>query len=348
LNPVYLLVIIAVILVLVFDFTNGFHDASNIIAPVIASRAITPVKAVLIVAFFESLGPLLGGTAVANTIGKFIDISDLQTIKSITVILSGLLGVIVWNLGTWYFGMPSSSSHALMGGLVGAVLVSAGSEHVLWGFHELFTNGKLTGVTKVLLALILSPIFGFGVGYFIQKSLSFFLRNAKHEINKPIKASQYITVAWLAFSHGANDAQKSMGILTLVLVLGGIIPSFHVPIWVMLVCSAGMTTGVLLGGWRIVRTLGYSIYKIRPLHALNSQLTSAIVIFSASLAGAPVSTTHVVASSIMGVGSADNLKRVKWRKAKSIVYTWLFTIPGSAVVAILIYSLLNLFLSTSK
>jgi len=348
LSSIQALVVIAVILVLVFDFTNGFHDASNIIAPVIASRAITPVKAVIIVAFFESLGPILGGTAVANTIGKFIEISDLQTIKSITVILSGLVGVIVWNLGTWWFGMPSSSSHALMGGLVGAVLVSAGSDHVLWGFHELFSKGKLTGVTKVLLALFLSPVLGFLVGYIIQKMLSFFLRSAKHEINKPIKVSQYVTVAWLAFSHGANDAQKSMGILTLVLLLGGIIPSFHVPFWVMLVCSAGMTTGVLLGGWKIVKTLGFSIYKIRPLHALNSQLTSAIVIFSASLAGAPVSTTHVVASSIMGVGAADKLKRVKWRKAKSIMYTWLITIPGSAIVAILVYSLLNLFLSTSK
>ncbi len=343
-STVHALVVIAVMLVLVFDFTNGFHDASNIIAPVIASRAITPVKAVIIVAFFECLGPILGGTAVANTIGKFIEISDLQTIKSITVILSGLTGVIVWNLGTWWFGMPSSSSHALMGGLAGAVLVSAGSDHVLWGFHELFTKGKLTGVTKVLLALFLSPLLGFLVGYIIQRFFAFALRSAKHEINKPIKISQYLTVAWLAFSHGANDAQKSMGILTLVLVLGGIIPSFQVPFWVMVVCSAGMTTGVLLGGWKIVRTLGFSIYKIRPLHALNSQLTSAVVIFSASLLGAPVSTTHVVASSIMGVGAADNMKRVKWRKAKSIMYTWLFTIPGSAIVAIIIYSILNLFL----
>lgn len=304
--------------------------------------------AVLIVAFFEFLGPLLGGTAVANTIGKFITISDLKAINAMTVILSGLLGVIVWNLGSWWFGMPSSSSHALMGGLVGAVLVSAGGDHVLWGFHELFSKGKLVGVTKVLMALFLSPILGFIFGYIIQKFISLVLRSAKHEINKPIKMFQYLTVAWLAFSHGANDAQKSMGILTLILLLGGIIPSFHVPLWVMIVCSTGMTAGVLFGGWKIVRTLGYSIYKIRPLHALNSQLTSAIVIFSASLVGAPVSTTHVVASSIMGVGSADNMKKVKWSKAKSILYTWLFTIPGAALVSILVYALLNLFMTNIK
>ncbi len=347
-STISVLVIIAVILVLAFDFTNGFHDASNIIAPVIACRAITPIKAVIIVAFFEFLGPILGGTAVANTIGKFIDISDLKNINAITIILSGLLGVIVWNLGTWWFGMPSSSSHALMGALVGAVLVSAGYDHVLWGFHELFTRGKLVGVTKVLLALFLSPFLGFLVGFLLQKFLSLLLRSAKQKINKSLKISQYVTVAWLAFSHGANDAQKSMGILTLVLLLGGIIPSFHVPFWVMIVCSAGMTSGVLLGGWKIVRTLGYSIYKIRPLHALSSQLTSAIVIFSASLFGAPVSTTHVVTSSIMGVGSADHIKRVKWLKAKSIIYTWLITIPGAAIVAIFIYALLNLILPTLK
>lgn len=347
-SAISILVIIAVVFVLVFDFTNGFHDASNIMALVIASRASTPVKAVIIVAFFESLGPIFGGTAVANTIGKLIDISDLQIVHSITVILSGLLGVIVWNLATWWFGMPSSSSHALMGALVGAVLVSAGSDHVLWGFHELFTKGKLAGVTKVLIALFFSPAAGFLAGYLLQKSLSFFLRSAKHEINRPLKISQYVTVAWLAFSHGANDAQKSMGILTLILLLGGVIPSFHVPFWVMIVCSVGMTSGVLLGGWKIVRTLGFSIYKIRPLHALSSQLTSAIVIFSASLLGVPVSTTHVVASSIMGVGSAEHLKRVKWIKAKSIMYTWLFTIPGSAIVSVLIYALLNLFIPSLK
>lgn len=344
----HLLIVIAIIFVVIFDFTNGFHDASNMIASAIASRAILPVRAVIIVAVFSFLGPLLGGTAVANTIGKFIEISDLQAINALAVILSGLIGVIAWNLGTRYFGMPSSSSHALMGGLAGAVMVSAGVDHVIWGFHELISKGVLTGVTKVLLALFLSPVMGFLVGFIIQKTVSFLLRSAKHEINKPIKISQYFTVAWLAFSHGANDAQKSMGILTLVLVLGGIIPSFQVPLWVMLVCSLGMTVGVLLGGWKIVRTLGFAIYKIRPIHALNSQLTAAFVIFASSLIGAPVSTTHVVASSIMGVGSADKLRRVKWKRAKSIMYTWLFTIPGSAIVAIFIYSLFNLFLTFSK
>ncbi|MEP7322949.1 MAG: inorganic phosphate transporter [Saprospiraceae bacterium] len=347
-DSTHIIIVVTIILVVVFDFTNGFHDASNMIASAIASRAISPVRSVIIVAVFSFLGPLLGGTAVANTIGKFIDISDLETIKSLAVILSGLIGVIFWNLATWFFGMPSSSSHALMGGLAGAVIASAGADHVLWGFHEFITKGELKGVTKVLLALILSPVIGLLMGFIIQKIISFLLRSAKQKINKPIKWSQYFTVAWLAFSHGANDAQKSMGILTLVLVLGGIIPTFQVPLWVMLACSIGMTIGVLLGGWKIVKTLGFAIYKIRPIHALNSQLTSAFVIFTASLIGAPVSTTHVVAASIMGVGSADHLRRVKWKKAKSIIYTWLFTIPGSAIVAVIIYSLFNLFLPFIK
>jgi PiT family inorganic phosphate transporter len=298
----------------------------------------------MIVAVFEFLGPLLGGTAVANTIGKFVTISDLPPVNSILIILSGLVGVIVWNLGTWWLGMPSSSSHALMGGLVGAVWVGVGSDHVVWGFKELIEHGHLEGVTKVLIALFLSPVLGFVVGYILQKIMSLFLRNAKHEANGPLKNAQYLTVAGLAFSHGANDAQKSMGILTLVLLLGGFIPTFVVPFWVILVCAFSITIGVLLGGWKIVRTLGFAIYKIRPLHALNSQLTSAFVIFFASIVGAPVSTTHVVTSSITGVGAADHKKRVKWGKAKTIAYTWLFTIPGSALVSIVIYALLNLFI----
>lgn len=345
LDGLYLLVVIAVVLVVIFDFTNGFHDASNIIASVIAARAITPIKAVLIVAFFEFLGPILGGTAVANTIGKFVTISDLPPINGILIILAGLVGVIVWNLGTWWTGMPSSSSHALMGGLVGAVWAGVGADHVVWGITELLSHGKLVGVMKVLVALFLSPLLGFWIGFGLQKMFTFLLRGAKHEVNEPIKNAQYLTVAGLAFSHGANDAQKSMGILTLILLLGGFIPTFEVPFWVILVCASAITLGVLLGGWKIVRTLGFAIYKIRPLHALNSQLTSALVILLASLVGAPVSTTHVVTSSITGVGSADNARRVKWGKAKTIAYTWLFTIPGSAMVSIVIYALLNLMLN---
>lgn len=335
-----ILAIVAVAIVVVFDYTNGFHDASNIIATVIASRAMTPIQAVIVVAIFEFLGPLLGGTAVANTIGKFINISDLQAIPSMVIILCGIIGAITWNLGTWWFGIPSSSSHALVGGLAGAVVVSAGADHVVWGIEELM-QGHVTGVTKVLMALILSPIIGFWAGFFIHRLMSFLLRAAKPVVNKYLRRVQFFTSAGLAFSHGANDAQKSMGIITLVLLLGGFIDKFEVPFWVILTCATAITLGIMSGGWRIVRTVGFGIYKVRPLHALDAQLTSASVIFSASLIGAPVSTTHVVSSSIMGIGSSERPKAVRWAKAKEIVSTWVITIPGAATVAIVSYYLIH-------
>jgi PiT family inorganic phosphate transporter len=333
---VSILVIVAVITVLLFDYTNGFHDAANIIATVIASRAMTPAQAVMIVATFEFLGPLLGGTAVANTIGGFVKLDDLPRLTALTVVLSGLLGAIGWNLITWWRGIPSSSSHALVGGLIGAVLAAAGIDHVAWGFSELM-NGHVTGVTKVLLALILSPLFGFWVGFALHRFTNYLLRGARPSLNRHLRHGQFVTAAGLAFAHGANDGQKSMGILTLVLLLGGFIDRFHVPFWVTLACSVALTLGILSGGWRIVRTLGFSIYKVRPLHALNSHLTSASVVLGASLLGAPVSTTHVVTTSIMGIGASERPRAVRWAKAKEIATTWGVTIPGAAIVALLVY-----------
>lgn len=337
-DTVTLLTLLAVFIVLLFDYTNGFHDAANIIATVIASRAMQPMSAVILVGVFEFLGPMLGGTAVANTIGKFVDLSGLASILSLTVLVSGLIGAIAWNLITWWQGIPSSSSHALIGGLIGAVVLAVGGQHVVWGFIEL-SQGHVVGVTKVILALLLSPIMGFLAGYLVHNLARLLLRSAHPRINRPLRLSQYFTAAALAFSHGANDGQKSMGILTLVLMLGGMIPSFAVPFWVMLACASALTLGILSGGWRIVRTLGFSIYKVRPLHALDSQLTSAGVIFTASLLGAPVSTTHVVATSIMGIGASEHPRAVRWGKAREIVTTWLVTIPASALVGALVYAL---------
>lgn len=332
------LVIATVIVVLIFDFTNGFHDAANIIATMIASRAMLPAHAVLLVAAFEFLGPILGGTAVANTIGNFVDLQGVQPRLALVILLCGLLGAISWNLITWWKGIPSSSSHALVGGLAGAVVVSVGIDHVVWGFTEL-SHGRFTGITKVLLALLLSPLLGFWVAFFIQKLMTRLLAGARPIINRDLRRAQYFTAAWLAFSHGANDGQKSMGILTLVLMLGGFIPKFAVPFWVILACSLAIMFGVLSGGWRIVKTLGFAIYKVRPLHAIDSQITSAAVIFGASVLGAPVSTTHVVATSIMGVGFADRPKAVRWQKANEIAKTWIITIPSAALMAIMYYFL---------
>jgi PiT family inorganic phosphate transporter len=339
LDTVTLLCLLAIVIVLLFNYTNGFHDAANIIATVIASRAMTPLQAVIIVSVFEFLGPILGGTAVADTIGHFITLSDLPAHLSLTIILSGLVGAIFWNLLTWRLGIPSSSSHALIGGLIGAVVLAVGADHIMWGFRDLM-HGHVDGVTKVILALILSPVLGFVIGFLFHTVMRYALRASHPHINRNLRLGQYLTTAVLAFSHGANDAQKSLGILTLVLLLGGFIPKFEVPFWVILACAVTMTLGILSGGWRIVRTLGFAIYKVRPLHALDSQLTSAGIILGASLIGAPVSTTHVVATAIMGIGASERPRDVRWSKAREIVRAWLLTIPASAVVGAIVYSLI--------
>jgi len=339
-DTLLILAIATVVIIVFFDYTNGFHDASNIVATVIASRAMTPVQAVIIVATFEFLGPILGGTAVADTIGKFVDISDMAELPSMVIILCGICGAIAWNLITWWFGIPSSSSHALVGGLAGVVVVAAGADHVVWGLHEA-TQGHLTGVTKVLLALLISPIVGFWVGFMIHRWMGFLLRGARPSVNKTLRRMQFFSTAGLAFAHGANDAQKSMGVITMVLVLGGFIPKFDVPFWVILTCATAITLGIMSGGWRIVRTVGFGIYKIRPLHAVDAQLTAGAVIFGSALVGAPVSTTHVVSSSIMGIGASERPKAVRWAKAKDIITTWIVTIPGAAMMSITSYYLVH-------
>lgn len=340
-DSVWLFIILASLMVVLFDFTNGFHDASNMVASVIASRAMTPLQSVLIVGTFTFLGPVLGGTAVANTIGKFVTLDDLPETLSLTVVLCGLFAATAWNFITWWRGLPSSSSHALVGGLCGVVMVSAGSDQVVWGFKAL-AHGELTGVTKVLLALVLSPLMGFWLGFVVHRIMLLLLRASSPLINRELRGAQWLTTAGLAFAHGANDAQKSMGILTLCLMLGGQIDAFKVPLWVIMLCASAITLGTVLGGWKIVRTLAFAIYKIRPLHALNSQMTSAGVVFLASLVGAPVSTTHVVSSSIMGIGASERPRAVRWAKAREIALTWLFTIPGAALVAMLTYQIIRL------
>lgn len=338
-STLIVLAIVAVVVVLVFDFTNGFHDAANVVATVIASNAMTPRQAVFVVGLFEFLGPVLGGTAVANTIGGIVHLSDVPPESALLIVVCGLAGSILWNLLTWWRGIPSSSSHALVGALAGVVSAAVGREHVVWGFSDLVVKGEIHGVTKVLLALLISPIVGFGFAFVLHRIVRRQLNRASPGVNVWLRRSQFLTAAGLAFSHGANDAQKSMGILTLVLLLGGFIDAFVVPFWVMFVCAGAITVGILSGGWRIVRTLGFAIFKVRPLHALDSQLSSTLVVLGASIAGAPVSTTHVVSTSIMGVGAAERPKYVHWDKAREIALTWVITIPGSALMAVIIYEL---------
>ncbi|MCB1692983.1 MAG: inorganic phosphate transporter [Pseudomonadales bacterium] len=338
---ILVVVIAAIVAVLIFDFTNGVHDASNMVATLVASRAMAPGQALSLVAVFTFLGPILGGTAVADTIGGFVDLSHMSTGDAIGIVVSGIAGAISWNLITWYFAVPSSSSHALVGGLVGAVLIGANSGDVVWGISALHEH-RLVGVTKVLATLFFSPLVGFAAGYLVQAAMRWMLRSASPGANQVLMKAQWVTAALLAFAHGTNDAQKGMGIITLMLVLGGMLGTFAVPTWVILASASAITLGTAIGGWRIVRTVGYGIFRLRPLHGLDAQLSSASVILGASLFGGPVSTTHVVSSSIMGIGAYERPRAVRWNTARDIGLTWLLTLPGSACLAGVAYALFSI------
>lgn len=336
----WFLIISCITVLVLFDFTNGFNDTANMVASVIASRAMSPAQAILLVSLFTFLGPVIGGTAVADTVGGFIKLNSLPSTNAISVLLAGTLGAILMNLIAWSRGLPSSSSHALVGGLSGAVIISAGAEHVVWGWQELIGHGHWTGVMKILATLFFSPLLGFIVGWLIHRFMHLVLRRAHPGINQSLRHLQWLGAAWLAFSHGANDAQKTMAVITLVLVVSGVLPHFVVPFWVILMCATAITLGTASGGWRIIRTVGFGIYRLRPLHAFESQLASAAVISAAAVVGGPVSTTHVVSSSIMGIGAAERARAVRWGKAAEILFTWFVTLPVAAILASMTYLLL--------
>ncbi len=326
--PFLLIVIIAI--ALIFDFLNGFHDASNIVATMISSRAMSPRSALLLSAAAHFAGPFLFGVAVATTIGQ--EVVDPAAITS-AVIIAALCSAILWNLFTWYFGWPSSTSHALVGGLVGTVAVAAGFETI-----------RLEGLEKVLIALFISPIVGLVLGYLVLKLIYFLSRGASPRINTFFKRGQWGTSLALALSHGTNDAQKTMGIIAMAMVTTGYVTEFQVPWWVIALSAGAIALGTASGGWRLIETLGGRFYKIRPVHAFGSQLTSAGVILGAALLGGPVSTTQVVSSAIMGAGSADRVSKVRWTVARDIAVAWVLTIPVSAVLAALLYLVVDLFL----
>jgi PiT family inorganic phosphate transporter len=311
------LLILVILLALVFEFINGMRDASNIVATMISSRAFSPRSALGMTAVAEFLGPFLFGITVAKTIGSDLVDSSLLTLE---VLVASLCGAIIWNLITWFFGIPSSSSHALIGGLVGAVMISTG-----WGAV------KLSGFYKVLIALFTSPVIGFVIGFIVLRLIYFLSQNASPNINNFFRRGQFFTAVSLAFSHGTNDAQKTMGVITLGLVVAGMQKSFDVPFWVILVSAGTMALGTSLGGWRLIRTLGGKFYKIRPVHGFSTQMTSAFVILGASMIGLPVSTTQVVSSAIIGVGASERFGKVRWSVVEDIFTAWVLTIPASAV-----------------
>lgn len=313
---------------LVFDFLNGFNDSSNIVATIIFSRAMSPRKALIMTGIAEFSGPFLFGVAVAKTIGEGIVMPE---VVDMWVLIAALLAAVSWNLFTWYFGIPSSSSHALIGGLVGAVIVAVGFQAV-----------QLSGLTKIAIALFGSPVLGLLVGFLITRLVFFLSRNASLKINFFFKNAQIFTGLGLALSHGANDAQKTMGVITMGLVIAGVIPTFEVPIWVIALSAGAIALGTGIGGWRMIKTLGGRLFKIKPVHGFTAQISAGSIILSAALLGGPVSTTQVVSSSILGAGSAERVNMVRWGVVGNILIAWLITIPVTVLLSGGLYWLLRL------
>ena len=335
------LFIIVVLAAIAFEYINGFHDAANAIATVVSTKVLTPRQAIALAAFFNLTGALMG-TAVASTIGK--GIVDTKVI-TMTTVLCALLGAIIWNLVTWWMGLPSSSSHALIGGLCGAALASARGD---WSVLK-WNTGLMP---KVVVPMFSSPVIGFLLGAFLMALLFVLLRPfTPHIVHKIFGKAQLVSAAWMAHSHGTNDAQKTMGIITLALFTGtksGAFkdlppafnflhtPDFVVAKWVIFLCAATMAAGTAAGGWRIIRTLGHKMVKLQPVHGFAAETSAAVIIQVASHWGIPLSTTHVISTSIMGVGAVKRFSGVKWTVVERIVWAWLLTLPATGLIGYLL------------
>ncbi len=318
------LLIAIVVLALVFDYTNGFHDTANAIATSVSTRALSPRIAVLMAAGLNLLGALVS-TSVAKTVGEGIVNTDLVTLQ---VVMAALVGAVVWNLVTWRFGIPSSSSHALFGGLIGAMIASAGISGVIW-------SGV---VEKIILPMIGSPLLGFVGAWVLMTGLIWLVRKRQQgPVNTWFRRLQPISAGFMAFSHGANDAQKTMGIIALALFASGTIDTFYIPTWVKIVCALAMAFGTYSGGWRIIHTLGSKVIKLDPIHGFAAETAAASVIQLATHFGVPVSTTHTITAAIMGVGSTQRLSAVRWGVAGNIVTAWLLTLPMAGLVGAAVY-----------
>lgn len=326
----WIIIILTVVLALAFDFINGFHDTANAIATAVSTRALKLKHAIVIASVMNFLGAILF-TGVAKTIAK--DIVDVYSIPNGgLVILAALLSAIFWNLLTWYYGIPSSSSHTLIGSIVGAAVMAVGTDVI-----------RMKGFIKILQALVTSPILAFVIGYLMLQLMKILLKRAPlYKTNNGLRKFQIFTVCLQAFSHGTNDAQKSMGIITMALVAAGFQTQTDIPFWVQASCALAMALGTATGGWRIIKTVGTQIVKIRPVTGVAADLSSALIIFGATHFGLPVSTTHVIASSIMGVGTAYRPKAVKWNTGRKMLVAWIITMPISALIGAGIYGVMNL------
>ncbi len=318
-------IIFTIILALFFDFINGFHDSANAISTVVATKVLTPIRAVGMAAVGNLIGPLFFSTAIAATIGKGILKIELAPNNEILVmmIFSALVGAIIWDLITWYFGLPTSSSHALVGGLVGAGLAAIGS-----------TSINPVGVEKVVAFMVISPIIGMAAAFVLTTIvIRVFYRVAPSKINKYFRRLQLFSAFFYSVTHGTNDAQKTMGIITVLLVAYGSLTTFKVPLWVILAAHISISLGTFLGGWRIVKTMAQKITKLRPYQGFCAETSGGIVLAGMAAMGIPVSTTHVISSSIMGVGATDKLSAVRWGIARKIVGAWILTIPAAALIS---------------
>jgi PiT family inorganic phosphate transporter len=321
-----LFIIFIIVVALVFDYTNGMHDAANSISTIVSTRVLSPRQAVVWAAVFNFVAFLIFSTTVAETIGK--GMIDIKTVTS-TVVLAGLTGAIIWNMITWYFGLPSSSSHALIGGYAGAAIVKS-------GFGVIIASGWY----KTLIFIVLSPTIGLFLGFLLRVITTWIVYKQRPAVvNKWSRVLQLFSAALYSLGHGGNDAQKTMGIITSLLFVGGLIQEFKVPLWVVLSAHAAIGLGTLSGGWRIVRTMGQKITKLEPIDGVCAETSAAFSIFLATHLGIPVSTTHVITGAISGVGSAIRFSAVRWGVTIRIVWAWIFTIPAAAILAGLIYSL---------
>ncbi|HUK80104.1 MAG TPA: inorganic phosphate transporter [Nitrososphaerales archaeon] len=324
---VYIFAIIAV--AYSFDFVNGFHDAANSVATVISTKVLPPVAAVGMAAFFNFVAFAIFGVAVATTVGKGIISPSVVTPE---LVLAALAGAIAWDLVTWYLGLPSSSSHALIGGLVGAAVTRAGVGSLVW-----------SGLDKTLLFMVLSPVIGFVLAFVLMASLiRAFFTVSIHVVNRYFRRLQLVSSALVSLSHGTNDAQKTMGVITALLFSVGWIPSFNVPFIVAVLAATSIALGTFFGGWRIVKTLGFRMTKLDPVHGVSIETASAITIIASSLMGIPVSTTHVVSGSVMGSGATMGSGSVRWGVARRIIWAWLVTIPATAIIAAAAYAIMTL------
>jgi PiT family inorganic phosphate transporter len=324
LSTSFTVVVVIILVALTFDFLNGFHDAANSIATVVSTRVLSPQKAVLWAAFFNFVAAFVMGTAVAKTMGK--GMIDLAVVTN-EVILAGLIGAIAWNLFTWYYGLPVSSSHALIGGYAGSAVAKAGPSAIL-----------LSGWTKTLIFIVLAPLMGLFVGFLLMVLVSWtFRRWHPFKLDQLFRRMQLVSAGLYSLGHGGNDAQKTMGIITGLLVSGGYLKTFDVPLWVILISHAAIALGTMFGGWRIVKTMGTKITKLQPMGGFCAETSGAITLFVATHLGIPVSTTHTITGAIIGVGATRRISAVKWGVAGRIVWAWVLTIPLSAAVSALSY-----------